>query len=335
MMMVRMTLVALLITAAGCARAQVSGDDETVRDSTVGADPIRSFGPGSGKRHGSLEFVGGLELWSRDSAFGGISALRMLADGYRFVGVKDTAHWFTGRFARDAAGRLSGVAEFKIAAMRDTKGRIIKERWDADAEGLVLRGDEALVSFERVHRIERFRLKDVPGATPVGRIKHLIPDHEFRNNRGMEALAIAPPGTPLDGAMVVVSERSLDKKGDIFAAILDGPKRGVFFVKRHPPFDATDGDFLPNGDLLLLERRFSVARGVGMRIRRIAGDDIAAGRTVDGEVLIDVDFSYRIDNMESLDVFTAPDGSTRLLLASDDNQSFLQDPLVLEFKLVE
>lgn len=331
-MILRMILVALLITT-GCARAQVGGE---VREIVVGADPIRNFRPGSGeKRHGSLEFVGGLELWSRDSDFGGISAMRMLEDGYRFVGVMDTAHWFTGRFERDAVGRLSDVTDFKIAPMRDAKSRIIKEREDADAEGLVLRGDEVLVSFERTHRIERFRFEDVPGATPLGRIKHFIPDHEFRYNRGMEALAIAPPGTPLDRAMVVISERSLDKKGDIFAAILDGPKKGVFFVKRHPPFDVTDGDFLPNGDLLLLERRFSAVRGVGMRIRRIAGADIAAGRTVDGEVLIDADFSHEIDNMESLDVSTAPDGSARILLASDDNQSFLQDTLVLEFRLVE
>ncbi len=334
-MIVRMFLVALLITA-GCSGAPVSADDAVAREIVVGSDPIRAFRPGSGQKiFGNLEFVGGLELWSRDDVLGGISAMRMTEDGNAFVGVMDTAHWFTGRFERDAVGRLSGVRDFQVAPMRDSTGKVITDRWDADAEGLVLDGDDAFVSYERIHRIERYRRADLPEATPVDRVLHLIPDYEFRNNRGMEAIAMAPAGTPLDGAMVVVSERSLDKQGNIFAAILDGPGQGVFFVRRNPPFDVTDGDFLPNGDLLLLERRFSVTRGVGMRIRRIAGSDIAAGKTVDGEVLIDVDFSYRIDNMESLDIFTAPDGSTRLLLASDDNQSFLQSNLILEFRLVE
>jgi hypothetical protein len=59
----------------------------------------------------------------------------------------------------------------------------------------------------------------------------------------------------------------------------------VFFVKRHPPFDITDGDFLPNGDLLLLERRFSIARALACASahrRQPAG----AGNLVDGPVLL-------------------------------------------------
>jgi hypothetical protein len=62
--------------------------------------------------------------------------------------------------------------------------------------------------------------------------------------------------------VVTISEKSLNESGDIYAAILTGASKGVFFVKRDPPFDITDGDFLPNGDLLLLERRFSIAQGV-------------------------------------------------------------------------
>ena len=73
---------------------------------------------------------------------------------------------------------------------------------------------------------------------------------------------------------MLVSERSLNADGEIYAAVLSGPQEGVFFVKRHPPFDVTDGAFLPDGDILLLERRFSLSEGIGMRIRRIAAADI-------------------------------------------------------------
>ena len=217
--------------------------------------------------------------------------------------------------------------------MRDGDGDVVQQRYYVDAEGLAIDGEDVYVSFEREHRIEQHRLEDLPQSAPQREVPQPIPLYEFRNNRGLEALSVAPSGTPLDGALVAVSEKSLDRKGDIFAAIVTGPKKGVFFVRRHAPFDVTDGDFLPNGDLLLLERRFSLAEGVGMRIRRIAAADIKPGATVDGDILIEADLGHQIDNMESLDVFEAGDGSTHILLASDDNHSLLQRSLLLEFKL--
>jgi hypothetical protein len=134
--------------------------------------------------------------------------------------------------------------------------------------------------------------------------------------------------------VVVVSERSLDANGDIYAAVLTGPTKGVFFVKRHPPYDVTDGDFLPNGDLLLLERRFSIAEGIGMRIRRIDASRLGAGNLVDGPVVLEADFGDQIDNMEGLDVSEDEDGKVFVTLVSDDNHSILQRNLVLEFRYV-
>ncbi|MEM6462684.1 MAG: esterase-like activity of phytase family protein [Pseudomonadota bacterium] len=326
---------ALLMTAAVVAAEAVASDGD-VREIAVEARQISQFKDFSEEtRFGGFEFLGGLEISSPSGVLGGISALRMTGDGPQFIGAMDSGLLFSGRFMRDADGRLSGLSDFVTAPVLDADGRAIREGWKTDAEGLALNGEYAYVSFERQHRIERYRLSDVPGGAPVERIRHLIPDWEFRRNRGMEMLAVAPPDAPLAGALVVVSERSLDQKGDLFAAIVSGPETGVFFVKRDPPYDVTDGDFLPDGDLLLLERRFSLAGGIGMRIRRIAGADIAPGRTVDGEVLLEADFGYAIDNMESLDIFTTEDGDTRIVLASDDNFSFLQRNVILEFRLVE
>jgi hypothetical protein len=331
----RMIVMTLLIIA-GCTGAEVAAGDRAEREIPVSTQRISTFKARSDQvRFGGLEFVGGLEYWSSDKVLGGISGIRLTESGDRFVGVMDTGYLFTGRFERNSAGRLSGIADFRVAPMRDAGGNVVSDRRNTDAEGLVLNGENAFVSFERQHRIERYRLRDLPDAAPVARVRHPIPDHEFRNNRGMEAIAIAPTASPLDGSMVVVSERSLNREGNNFAAIVDGPKKGVFFVRRHAPYDVTDGDFLPNGDLLLLERRYSLAGGIGMRIRRILGGDIAAGETVDGAVLMEADGGYQIDNMESLDVFTAPDGSTRILLGSDDNHSLLQRNLLLEFRPVE
>jgi hypothetical protein len=39
--------------------------------------------------------------------------------------------------------------------------------------------------------------------------------------------------------------------------------------------------------------------------------------------------------MEGLDVVRGPDGETRIIVVSDDNRSFLQRNLMLEFRLAE
>ncbi|MGO7309803.1 esterase-like activity of phytase family protein, partial [Rhizobium ruizarguesonis] len=81
--------------------------------------------------------------------------------------------------------------------------------------------------------------------------------------------------------------------------------KGRFSVERDGSFDITDGAFLPSGDLLLLERRFNMAEGIGMRLRRIQGTDIRPGAIVDGELLLEGHFHSQIDNMEGLDAFPA------------------------------
>jgi hypothetical protein len=108
----------------------------------------------------------------------------------------------------------------------------------------------------------------------------------------------------------------------------------VFKVRRTGSYDVTDGALLPGGDLLLLERRFSALLGVGMRLRRIDGASVRKGALVDGPVLMEADLGYRIDNMEGVEVWLRKDGATMISLISDDNQSFLQRTLYLEFMLV-
>ena len=96
---------------------------------------------------------------------------------------------------------------------------------------------------------------------------------------------------------------------------------------------ATDGGFLPNGDLLLLERKFSFIDGIRMRLRRIPEAAIGKGALADGPVLMEADMNDQIDNMEGVDVWRRGDGALIVSLVSDDNQSILQRNLYLEFIL--
>lgn len=287
------------------------------------------------RRFGKLEFIGGMVMSTPEKLFGAISSIRFRPNGQDFVAVLDTGHWLTGRIERDPAGALAGLERVRIAPMLDAGGAEPRRKMEMDAEGLTLRDGKVLVSYEQRHRIDVYPDPGFETSKPVGRLAHLIPNNELRHNGGLEALAASPSDSPLGGALIAVSEKSVDANGNLLAAILQGPRKGTFAVTHDPSFDVTDGAFLPNGDLLLLERRFNMAEGVGMRIRRIPGADIRPGAVVDGEILLKAGMAYQIDNMEGMDVVRGPDGSTRLIIVSDDNHSFLQRNLMLEFRLVE
>jgi hypothetical protein len=180
--------------------------------------------------------------------------------------------------------------------------------------------------------VRAFAAPDVAASIPTR-----VPLPKFvngiRHNQGLESIAVAPAGGTLAGSIVVIAERSLDAAGNHRGFILSGPQTGTFFIRRSDDFDISDATFLPDGDLLILERRFSFSDGFAMRIRRIAAAGIAAGATVDGPVLVESGTRYQIDNMEGLAVRPGPAGTTILTLISDDNNNLLQRTLLLEFAL--
>jgi hypothetical protein len=311
-------------------RPAVEPIDVTVRQ-------ITQFRPGhpDEKMFGPLEFVGGLEMSGSSPDFGALSAFRLLKPGGDFIGVADTGFWFFGNLVHDRQGRPSGVENFRMEQMVDGQGRPIGEKWQVDAEGMGVGNGIATVGFEREHRIAQFRIEPDGMKAPFRQLDFLVPERELRNNRGFETVTCSRPDGPLGGTLVVVSEKSLDKAGNIFGAVLGGPRKGIFTVRRSDGFDISDGAFLPGGDLLLLERSFTMASGLRMRLRRIAEKDIAKGALLDGPVLMQADMSYQIDNMEGIDAWTRADGQVMVSLISDDNHSILQRNLYLEFALHE
>lgn len=328
-------LASLLLPALLLGSPAPAAERPAIQQIEVTGRPITAFKIGSTEnRFGPFEFVGGLELTSAASDFGALSAFRFLQPGSDFIGVADTGFWFYGSVARNAGGTPSGMTNFRMVQMTDKAGQPVTKKWNVDAEGLAVRDGEAFVGFERQHRIARFKLQPGDKTVAAGLVDFLVPANELRQNRGFEAVAFSPRDGANEGALVVVSEKSLDKNGNIFAAVTSGPHKGIFTVKRSDTFDITDGAFLPNGDLLLLERAFSIATGVGMRLREIPAEMIKGGAVaVDGPILLQADMSYQIDNMEAMDVWTRADGATMVSLMSDDNHSMLQRNLYLEFRL--
>src|SRR5262249_1684764 len=135
-------------------------------------------------------------------------------------------------------------------------------------------------------------------------------------NKGLEGLVVVPKGLPLAGTLIAISERGLDDKGNLLAFLGGGPSPGQFSIRPPENFDISDAVILPRGDLLILERKFSIMAGVGIRIRRLALQDIAPGALVDGPSIFDADFSEEIDNMEGIDAHLTDEGDTVLTLVS-------------------
>ena len=82
----------------------------------IRSEPITAFDirDPSRRRFGLLEFRGGLVLRSAHSSFGGISAIRVAADGTQFIALTDRGWWFRGRLLYEGT-RPSGIADAEMA----------------------------------------------------------------------------------------------------------------------------------------------------------------------------------------------------------------------------
>ncbi len=302
----------------------------------VNARRIESFDPRdrSHIRYGSLEFRSGLVLTSSFSGFGGLSGLRLDKKGEQFIAISDKGSWFTGRIVY-RGNEMTGLADVVSAPMLGSDGRKITARGWFDTEAIALDGSIVYVALERVNQILRFDFSK-GGILARGQVVPVPPEiSKLPFNKGVEALVFVPKGQPLAGTLIAISERGLDSDGNIMGFLIGGPAPGTFRVRRTEDFDISDAVLLPTGDLLLLERKFSLLQGVGIRIRRIPGASLARNALLDGPVIFDVDLGYEIDNMEGIDFHIAENGDAVLTLISDDNFSMIQRTLLLQFTLLD
>ena len=290
-------------------------------------DPMR-------RRFGELEFRGGLHLTSSSKEFGGISAFRLARDGARFLAVSDKGRWWRGRVVYEGE-RPVGISDSEMAPILGLDGRPAARRGWYDAEAMAEDGGTVYLGIERANQILRFDYgrhgllaRGVPIAIPpaVRRLPH---------NGGLECLTFIPRGLSLGGTLVGIAERGLDQAGALQGFLIGGPRPGSFALKASDDFAVTDCAVLPPNNLLVLERRYTLMRGVAMRMRRISLADVRPNALLDGPIIIQADLAHKVDNMEALSVHRTPAGEVVLTLLSDDNFSPLQRTLLLQFTLVE
>jgi hypothetical protein len=320
------------VPATPSARAPVSIEIE--------ARPIPAFDTRdrAHTRFGSLQYRSGLVLTSRYKDFGGISGLRLDDKGEGFIAISDKGNWFTGKIAY-SGDTMVGIVDVEAAPMLGADGRPITARGWYDTESIAVDGPTVYIGLERVHQILKFdfgrdgvRARGEPIPQPPGMRK-------LPSNGSLEALVMVRKdrfkSSPLAGMLLAISERGLDSAGNIAAWIIGGKAPANFSVRRTKNYDVSDAALLPSGDLLLLERKFSLFGDTGVRIRRIPLASIVPDAVIDGPTIFDADLGYEIDNFEGLDVHVTPEGDTVLTLISDDNFSMLQRTLLMQFTLLE
>jgi hypothetical protein len=306
----------------------------------ITARPIAHFERGRPdvKRFGDLEFRGGLVLTSPSKDFGGWSDLIVEADGNSLFAVSDVGAWLAADIKYDGT-RPVGLTNARIGPMLTVKGRPLEDKREGDAESLALvegnltRGS-VVIGFERLHRLGRFEIRDRELQAPTGYMKMPPEARRMSANQGLEGIAVLRAG-PLKGSIVGFAERFTRGSGYHTGWIWTGGEPKSFQLRDIDGFDLTGAAGLPDGGLLVLERRFRWTEGVKMRIRQLTAAEIKPGARLDGQILIQADSGFEIDNMEGIAVHRGRGGETIITLMSDDNfNSLLQRNLLLQFTLL-
>lgn len=282
---------------------------------------------GHADRVGPLRFRGGLELHHDDPAFGGLSSIRVTPEGTGFTALSDRGRIVTGSLIHDAEGRLTGTSGLVVTPLRDSDGTALTGRRSDSEEMAHLPGGGWVVSFEREHRLMRYP-EVLAAGTPTAMTG---PDglSGLGGNSGIEAMAALA-----DGTLVLIAEGEAEEERHPGWLGGEGGWQSFTYLAQ-PPYRPVGAAVLPDGDLLVLERRYSWPAGVGARIARVPRERLLAGGEVAGETVARLERPLTVDNYEGIDVRRPPGGPTRVYLISDDNFSASQRTLLLVFDLEE
>jgi hypothetical protein len=327
----RLATLALAAALSGCvmsAGAVTPGIDGPIRIDSYAVP----FDTADVKRDdvGRLQFRGGVELRSRDPRFGGLSALYVTPDGRSFTSITDKGHWITGRLRYDRDGRLAGVADTRIGALRAPNGRAIVGTKLHDAESVTRVPGGFAIGFEGVHRVWVYPDADPPFSAPPRKLPDPPGIAAAPGNLGLEALATLP-----DRRIVAITEGLRIGPDALRGWIADrtgGPWRPFLWTRtgRFAPSVATPQ---PDGDQLVLERRFTFIGGFAARLSRVKASALRPGATVDGEELAVLAPPLMVDNFEGVATRRGPHGETLVYLVSDDNFQALEKTLLFMLAL--
>lgn len=304
---------------SGDARLSLLGRDARMTARLVTLDPAHP----ARRRAGSLTFMGGVVLTSPDPAFGGYSA--MAVDGDRFTLLSDDGNIVRFRLKPD--WRAEDV-RFAALPAGPATGWTKRSR---DSESMVVdvAGNRAWVGFEGFNQIWRY---DATLTTAQAGVAPAAMAN-WRRNGGIETMARLA-----DGRFVAISESKpygeSSRVGLVWAADpVDDPVPAFRFRYRPAPgFDPADMTQLPDGRLIVLERRFDLPFRWSNRLVLIDPHALTPGSIVEGREIARLAAPLIHDNFEGI-AARREGAATVIWLVSDDNRLPLQRSLLLKFRL--
>ena len=268
-----------------------------------------------------LEQVGFLNIDRNEKDYGGFSGLVISSEGTEALVVTDKSIFFVLELRRDENDILTGYSVIRKGRILSSKGEHLNGR-NTDSESIVIdENNNYYISFESNHRIMMHAKVEGKGV--------FIPKHPmFRKlsvNKGIEALAIdnkdrliAIPEKPPSGISDIPIFRLQNNKWEI-----------IKYVKIKDGFLVTDAEFLPQGLLLILERKFSWTQGFKTRFRLISLNNFDNKKPI----TVFTSAANQFDNLEGMTLWKDKKGAIRILTVSDDNFHPLQQSEIREFFL--
>lgn len=317
--------------------AALAATSAAAEDVPVTAVPLTTFqNAGIGEPVQGLVYRGGLQLSSVHTDFGGLSGIGFTGTDNRLAMVSDKGNFVSGQLIYDETGAPLSLVGVTIAPIQNSKGADLPRAFARDAEALaVVERDGApyavRVGFENLTRVADFTLTN---GVPGGAAREVtIPDWltDARTNESLEAVCIAPAASPIAGSTLLLTEGVIAGDGSHSAYLLGKNDRGPLTYRSGDGTNPTDCAFLPNGDLLVLERGISLINFTA-KLMRVPAADVKPNAQMAGEILFE-GVGGSLDNMEGLAVHPGPDGGTRITLISDSNFNDWERNLLLEFTL--
>ena len=278
------------------------------------------------KQIGALTLLSAFQLQSKDRRFGGLSGLSIGQEG-KLYAISDAGYWLSATIVVESDGALKDLRDWQIAPLLMPDKTPVRRSW-VDAEALAQSADGSfLVGFEGRHRIWRYA--PPPATIKSAPILVFTPDALARApiNGGIEGLASLP-----DGRLLMLTEDFANADGSLKGWLSSG---GGFVEISYVPatgHNVTDCAALPNGDVIVLERRYRPFGIFSVRLTLVDQKDLRPGAKLTGKELLRLEQPLAVENFEAVAVQKTARG-TVIYIVSDDNYNSFQSTLLLQFLL--
>jgi hypothetical protein len=271
-------------------------------------------------------------LESRDDRFGGWSDLSVSADGTRLIAISDRGFWLEATLIYDGPN-LKSIASPRLGPLINMRGRPLLRTTVADAEGLAAYPDGSfLVSFERLHRLWLYPAADPLFSIPPRQVPSPARLREAPLNAGIEGVV------RLSGGRLLALTEDLHDGRYHVGWLGNGVTWDEVHYRARYEFKPTGLAEFPAGtfaagDVLMLERRFTIIDGASGRLAHVRRGDIRPGAPFEGVEVGLLHPPLTADNFEGVAIARGPGNTARIYIISDDNYSMWQRTLLMMFEL--